>query len=85
MTREDLQELFPDDQLLFMDGYDDCVAGVAVQFNKVLGVVYDRVRVREKLMADGLSYEDAEEWMSFNQEGAWVGPLTPIFLHKVED
>ena len=29
-----------------------------------------------------MSYEEAEEYMAFNTEGAWVGEHTPAFLKK---
>jgi hypothetical protein len=28
---------------------------------------------------DGMSQEEAEEYFSFNVEGAWVGENTPLF------
>lgn len=43
-------------------------------------VCYDRDKVIEILMADGMDRDDAEEFYSFNIEGAYVGPETPIFL-----
>lgn len=65
--------------LLTMDGFDDCIVGVAYQFNRSF-VVYDRQKVIEKLMADGMSHDEAVEFHEFNQAGAWVGDHTPAFL-----
>jgi hypothetical protein len=31
------------------------------------------------------TYEEAEEWFSYNQIGAWVGSLTPCFLDNLEE
>ena len=67
-------------ELTTMDGYDDCVAGVCLRFGQEPIVIYDREKVIEKLMADGMDYEEAEEFHEFNQAGAWVGELTPAFL-----
>lgn len=67
-------------ELLVMDGHDDAIIGVGQRFTDYF-VVYDLRRVIEKLMADGMSYEEAVEWHQFNQVGAWVGPRTPVFLH----
>jgi hypothetical protein len=33
-----------------------------------------------KLQQEGMSYEEALEFWSFNQVGAWVGDGTPCFL-----
>jgi len=66
--------------LLVMDGFDDCIVGVGQRFNDYF-VVYDYRKVIDKLMDDGMSYEEAVEFHEYNQVGAWVGPRTPVFLH----
>lgn len=48
-------------------------------------MVYDAQRCLEILCGDkDLSMEDAEEYMSFNVTGAWVGPRTPVFMWRGE-
>jgi hypothetical protein len=43
--------------------------------------VYDRERIIKLLVdRDGITREDAEEYISFNIDGAYVGKLTPIIL-----
>jgi hypothetical protein len=78
-TREELAEQYGDD-ILLMDGYDDCVVGVVEQFGRPPIVCYDRELVIRKLMEDGMTQEEAEEFFEFNQIGAWVGERTPCFL-----
>lgn len=76
--REDIAELYGED-LLFMDGYDDCIIGVCERFGMETVVAYDKEKVIRKLMAGGIeTREDAEEFFSFNQIGAWVGEKTPV-------
>ncbi len=65
--------------LLVMDGFDDCIAGVAHRFNDTF-VVYDLAKVLKKLMADGMTEEEAREYWGFNQLGGWHGEHTPAFL-----
>ena len=44
-------------------------------------VVYDREKVIQVYTdRDGMSPEEAEEFYSFNTEGAYVGPKTPIYV-----
>jgi hypothetical protein len=31
-----------------------------------------------------MSWQDASEYFSFNIEGAWVGPSTPIWVYESE-
>jgi hypothetical protein len=65
--------------LLIMDGYDDCIVGIAEQFNRVF-VVYDRTKVINKLVEQGMTLEEAEEFHEFNQANAWHGDHTPAFI-----
>ena len=69
-----------DDQFLTMDGYDDCVMGVVEQFGRPPIICYDRSLVIEKLMKDGMSDEEAEEFFEYNQIGAYMGESTPCFF-----
>ena len=61
------------------DGYDDCIIGLCRRFNDVF-LVYDRAKVIAKLVAGGLTEEEAEEHFEFNIAGAWVGASTPGFV-----
>lgn len=65
---------------LIMDGYDDCIIGICTRFGQEPIVAYDRAKVIAKLMAEGLTEEDAEEWFQFNQIGGWHGEQTPCFI-----
>lgn len=85
MTREEIQErLGIDDEAILMDGFDDCVVGAVEQFGRPRVVAYDVGKVLAKLQADGMSYEEAEEFWSFNQLGAYVGDYTPVFIVPLE-
>jgi len=47
--------------------------------------VYDVDTALDILMdRDGMDYEQAQEYFSFNVEGAWVGEGTPIWLHRID-
>ena len=76
--------VFGEHRLMVMDGYDDCIVGVAWQFGKPM-IVYDRARIIQRLMAEGMTQEEAEEFHHYNQSGAWTGPGTPAFLDKPDD
>ena len=79
--RESIQELYPDFEFLFMDGYDDCIVGVCRRYGFEEPVIaYDEEKVLLKLMFSGLSEEEAQEFFEFNQIGAWVGEKTPVFI-----
>ena len=71
---------FDIDEILTMDGYDHCIVGVVEQFGRPPIACYDKQRVLDELMTDGMSEEDAEEFWEFNQIGAYVGEATPCFI-----
>ena len=72
-----------DEELLFADGFDAAIIGTAQRCSEPAVVVYDGQRCLEILCEDkDLSMDDAEEYMSFNVTGAWVGPRTPVFVWR---
>ena len=68
------------DELMCMDGYDDCIVGIVEQFGKPPILCYNKLLVIQKMIDDGSSYEEAEEYFEYNQIGAYVGEFTPCFL-----
>ena len=80
MTRQDLVEATGDPDLLFADGFDDAILGVATRCGQPTIVVYDREKCIEILETRGWGHELVEEYFSFNVEGSWVGPRTPAYL-----
>lgn len=74
-------EFRDEEGLLIMDDFDDCISGVVEQFGRPPIVCYDKDKVIAKLIEQGMAdYDEAYEWWSFNQVGAWMGEYTPCFL-----
>ncbi len=77
-------EVEPDEQTLHADGFEDAFIGYGQQFSRMIAV-YDYAKCVEILKSrDGMSHEEAEEYMSFNVTGAWVGEYTPVFLRRAK-
>lgn len=75
-TLEQIIEAYPEAEFLRADGLDAAIIGVeAVD----LRLVYDVNKVIKILMAQGMTEADAWEYYTFNIEGAFVGPQTPIW------
>jgi hypothetical protein len=70
-------------KMLLADGFDDAIIGVATRCGEEPVVCYDRRHCIEILMQQGMNEEEAEEYFSFNTEGAWVGPQTPMYIEKM--
>ena len=68
------------------DGYDEAIIGPAYIWRdqtQVEVLVYDAEKIREILIErDGMSSEDAREFIEFNIEGGYLGPHTPVLVWK---
>ena len=85
-TREQIDSAFKamDESILLMDGFDEALIGFSQRINEPLLAVYSW----EKMMTvcierDGMDDEEAEEYISYNCIGAWVGEQTPIIVMPV--
>ena len=83
--RDRIQEQHDYKPLLFADGFDEAILGVGWSFDKPLSVAYDKHKCIKILMKrDKMSRTDAEEYFSFNVEGAYVGEATPVFVELIK-
>ena len=85
---ERLLELGVEDALVMepRESYDDCIVGALERFGMEPIILYDKQKLIEKLIEEGCeTYEEALEYYSYNQLGAWVGPKTPGFLVRLAD
>lgn len=65
------------------DGYDEAIIGPAYIWRgnqQVQVLVYDAEKIREILMRDGCSAEEAREFIEFNIEGGYLGVETPVLV-----
>jgi hypothetical protein len=67
---------------LLADGFEDAIIGFTVNQHHPIVVVYDYDQCVKKLMDDGLSEDDASEYLTFNTLGAYVGENGPLFVRK---
>ena len=75
MNREDLDC----EGLLFADGFDDAIIGIAERIGMEPVVAYDINKIIEILARD-MPKEDAFEYFEFNILGAYMGERTPVFI-----
>jgi hypothetical protein len=68
-----------DEQTLYADGFEGALVGIGQQFNRELAV-YDYDKCVDILVSQGMTEEEAHEYMDYNVTGAWVGDHTPVFL-----
>lgn len=64
---------------------DAAIIGTAERCSKPNLVVYDYNKLIECFVKDGMTEEEAAEWVSFNIAGAWVGDGTPLLFNPLPD
>ena len=81
--RKECIKLSCDTELVFADGYDEAILGVAIRDGHSV-VAYNSEAVIDILcQRDGMDRDEAEEFFDFNIQGAWIGEATPIFVAPV--
>jgi hypothetical protein len=77
-----LQEMFPEDEILQADGFDKAIIGLEPLSGKV---IYDIQKMTMVLIDEGLTHEDAIEYLDFNVLNTYVGENTPLYIHTLEE
>ena len=85
MTRDELiaeiEERYPDAEIILADGFEDAFVGIAERCASPHVAIYDYVRMVDVLVKrDGMTEEEADEFLQFNVLGAYVGEGTPWYL-----
>ena len=72
-----------DEGPLLADGFEKAFMGYVTQFNTTLACYnYDKC-IQIMVKRNGMTEEEAFEYMEFNVTGAFVGKYTPCFFHKI--
>jgi hypothetical protein len=70
---------------LLADGFDSAVLGLSRGPGDADVAVYSIDRCIDILVKrDGMSDDEAIEYMDFNVLGAYMGPMTPIFVYEMD-
>jgi hypothetical protein len=77
MTRDEINELA--EGAILLDGFDDCIIGIAEEFGNGPRILYSKEKIINKLMED-MSEEESLEYFDFNIIGGYFGEQNPIFL-----
>jgi len=81
-VRRELAAIDPD--ILLFDGFDSAIIGTIHRCGQPVLAAYDYDRcIAELVTRDGMTAEEAEEHMTYNVEGGWVGDRTPCVVHRL--
>ncbi len=74
------------DSPLLMNGFEQALIGFGQRINEPLLAIYSWSKMVDVLMTrDGMSDDEAIEYISYNCQGAWVGERTPIIVEPPEN
>lgn len=77
--RDELAEINP--EALLADGLEAALVGITANHHHPHVAVYDTAKCVQVLVErDGMTEEEAEEFLEFNTYGAYVGPNGPLFV-----
>lgn len=66
--------------------YDRFILGLADRCTSVTVLAYDLGGIHAALVREmGMSEDEADEHLSFNVLGAWMGEATPVFISVIMD
>jgi hypothetical protein len=78
MNLEEIIEMFPDEEFLKADGFDNAIIGVEPN---TMRLVYNRDKMVETLIEDEKMDEvDAIEYLEYNTWNTHFGEKTPIYI-----
>lgn len=64
------------------DGFDEAIVGICKASERI---VYDKDKMIQLLIdRDGMTWEDAIEYLEYNTFCAYVGEHTPIYLDSID-
>jgi len=82
-TRAEIEQALEEleENTLLMDGFDEAFIGWSRRINEPLLAVYSYDGlIKVCTERDGMSFDEAVEYVDYNVVGAWVGEKTPIIV-----
>lgn len=83
MSLELLTEINP--EAVKADGWDKAFIGFVERCGQLPTACYDKQKIIELAIEDGMSEEQAVEYFEYNINGAYVGEYTPFYLTRTEE
>ena len=71
------------ESLLLATGLEEAFIGVGRRCGQEDVAVYSVQKAIKYLIKEGATEEEAREYLEFNSIGAWVGPMTPVWLETM--
>ena len=74
-----------EENVILMDGFDEALIGFSQRINEPLLAIYSWEKMIDVCTdRDGMTYEEASEYIDYNCIGAWIGDQTPIIVMPLQ-
>ena len=73
---DEILELYPDEEFISADGFDNAILGVD---EHSMRLIYSVDKAVNELVENDMPLEDALDFFNFNIRGAYLGEKTPIW------
>jgi hypothetical protein len=68
---------------ILLTDLEDCIIGVVEEFGNGRRILYDRMKIIQKLQErDSMTEQEAEEFYDYNILGLYAGEQNPVFLDR---
>ena len=71
-------------EMIILEGYDSCISGYADVWHnneRISTVIYSGHELIDVMVhSDGMTPDEAMEYIAYNIEGAYLGTFTPVIL-----
>ena len=71
-----------DGETVTWDGCEAALVGVVERCGQPSLPCYDYALLVQCFVGEGMTEDEAQEWVDFNIAGAWVGERTPVILYR---
>jgi hypothetical protein len=86
MNKTELESLIyyeTDEEIMLMDGFEEAFIGFSRRCGQPTLATYSFDKMIQVLVErDQMDVMEAEEYISYNCAGAWMGELTPVILYE---
>jgi hypothetical protein len=86
MNKTELESLIyyeTDEEIMLMDGFEEAFIGFSRRCGQPTLATYSFDKMIQVLVErDEMDVMEAEEYISYNCAGAWMGELTPVILYE---
>lgn len=87
-AKQDIQDYcntYFDDSVILADGFELAFLGCGYSYSGSYAIYHMGNSIDILMQRDGMSFDEAEEYIEFNVLGAFVGDRMPVFMYPMKE